>query len=201
MFDALIRDVAERFGLGDKARELLAALLAIVFDERHGGIAGLLTRFRQGGLGELFGSWIGNPQPQPIEPQQLESVLGANAISGLADRLHSDRGKALDAAAAMLPPVIGLLTRNGQLPTSVPSAAGGYLRAAAPRLAGATAKNGGPVDSEIYPDLTPGLGWVKWILLLAVMLALGYCVLHRAPATSGLPSISATAPVASAPLS
>jgi uncharacterized protein YidB (DUF937 family) len=127
MFEALIRDAAKRFGLGDKANGLLAALLSTIFDERSGGIAGLFAKFREQGLGDLFGSWIGNAQPKPIEPQQLENVLGANVISGIADKLGMARGTAIAAVSAMLPELIGMLTPNGQLPTSIPSGVSSYL--------------------------------------------------------------------------
>lgn len=197
MFDALIREVAERFGLGDKARELLASLLGIVFDERNGGIAGLLAKFRQQGLGDLFGSWIGSPQPKPIEPQQLENILGASTISDLAGRLRLEPGKTLGAAAAMLPKLVGLLTQNGQLPTSLPSAASAYLNGFG-QLGGHGARNDSKVSTETHTDLTPGLGWVKWALLLAVLLALGYCMLHRAP-EGGPPTTSGTATTTPAP--
>lgn len=196
MFDVLIGEVAERFGLGDKGRALLASLLGIVFDERNGGIAGLLARFRQQGLGDLFGSWIGNATPKPIEPWQLEKALGADAISTLAGRLGTDREKTLAAAAAMLPSLIGALTPNGQLPTSLPSVASGYLKASG--AGGGFAANANASVPDLHTDLTPGLGWVKWVLLLAVVLALGYCMLHR-PTEIATPAASGTSAVPAAP--
>src|SRR5690349_21984497 len=73
MFDALVRDIAQRFGLGDKARDLLGELLALIFDNKNGGIAGLLARFRQQGLGDLFASWLGGTQAKPAEPSDIEA--------------------------------------------------------------------------------------------------------------------------------
>lgn len=201
MFETLIRDVAERFGLGDKARNLLAALLSIVFDERNGGIAGLLAKFRQQGLGDLFGSWIGSAQPKPIEPQQLENVLGSSTISRLADKLGIARTPTLAAASAMLPKLIGMLTQNGQLPTSVPNAVSSYLSGFG-QLGGSLDKGARKIEDDVPPNLVPGLGWVKWLLLLAVVLSLGYCLMHRAP-EGGAPATSGqgatTTPAATAP--
>lgn len=180
MFDAMIRDAAERYGLGERARGLLGALLSIIFDERNGGIAGLFAKFRRHGAGDLFASWIGNAQPKPIEPRQLELVLGTEAISELASRLGAARGPTLDAAVAMLPKLIGTLTQNGQLPTRAPRAVGEYLDDFL-RLGGRPMAVQRPGGAEAYANLAPGLGWVKWVLLLAVLLALGHCVLYRAP--------------------
>jgi uncharacterized protein YidB (DUF937 family) len=180
MFDAMIRDAAERFGLGERARSLFGALLAIVFDERNGGIAGLLAKFRRHGAGDLFASWIGNARPDPIEPRQLERVLGADTISELANRLGATRGATLEAAVAMLPPLIGTLTQNGQLPTRAPRAVGEYMNGSGQPDGWTTALRRSP-GADASASLAAGLGWVKWVLLLALLLALGHCVLNRAP--------------------
>lgn len=193
MFDAMIRDAAERFGLGERARGLLGALLCIIFDERNGGIAGLLAKFRRNGVGDLFTSWIGDAQPKPIEPRQLERVLGADTISELANRLGTARGRILDAAVAMLPKLIGTLTRNGQLPTRAPKAAGEYLDDF-DRLGGWAISAQRADAAQAYVNLAPGLGWVKWVLLLAVLLALGHCVLYRAPEALAPPVPGVPAP-------
>lgn len=180
MFDAMIRDAAERFGLGERARSLLGALLAIVFDERNGGIAGLLAKFRRNGAGDLFASWIGNARPDPIEPRQLERVLGADTISELANRLGAARAATLEAAVAMLPPLIGALTQNGQLPTRAPRAIGEYMTGFGQPDGWATALRRS-AGAEASASLAAGLGWIKWVLLAALLLALGHCVLNRAP--------------------
>lgn len=206
MFEALVRDIARRFGLGDKADDLLGALLSVTFDERSGGIAGLLEKFRQQGLGDLFGSWLGNDQPAPIEPQQLDNALGANTISGIADRLGIERGTALAAASAMLPKLIGLLTPDGRLPNGIPNAVSGYLG----NVGQLGDKIGGTLrDAEsALPASVPagGLGWLKWLVLAAIVLALGWCMLDRkpepsVPASSEAPRAAPAAPNAEPRLS
>jgi uncharacterized protein YidB (DUF937 family) len=199
MFEALIRDAAKRFGLGDKANGLLAALLSTIFDERSGGIAGLFAKFREQGLGDLFGSWIGNAQPKPIELQQLENVLGANVISGIADKLGIARGTAVAAVSAMLPELIGMLTPNGQLPTSIPSGVSSYLGGLGnlgqvggkvSHAVGSTVRNAEAAVPANAPS--SGLGWLKWLVLAAIILALGYCTLNRKPEV-GVPATSESA--------
>ena len=50
LFDALLREVSTRFGLGDKASSLLDALLALINNPQTGGFSGFLSRFNQQGL-------------------------------------------------------------------------------------------------------------------------------------------------------
>lgn len=173
MFEALIRQ-AQQFGLGDKAQDLLGALLATIFDERSGGIAGLSARFRQQGLGERFDSWLGSAQPAPIEPQQLDHALGPAVLSGIAERLGIARGTALAAAAAVLPKLIAELTPNGQLPSGIPAGVGAYL-GRPDRVGGANVPPAAPMRSA------SGAGWLKWVVLVLLILALGWCMLNQPP--------------------
>ncbi|HEY5972831.1 MAG TPA: hypothetical protein VIT22_12875 [Pseudoxanthomonas sp.] len=51
MFDAIIRQAAERFGLGGNAKQFVAQLLALIFNPGSGGISGFLQKFKDAGLG------------------------------------------------------------------------------------------------------------------------------------------------------
>lgn len=175
MFDGLVHDVGERFGLGDKAAELLAALLAIVFDERQGGIAGLLAKFRQHGAGEAAAAWLGNPQAAPVDRRTLDGALGPETLALLANRLDAPLATVADAAATLLPPLIGSLTPGGRLPVSVPTAVAGYLV----RFPSFPMENGATPRKRRTARPPAQAGWLKWGLLLAAVLALGHCVLHH----------------------
>ena len=201
MFDALIREISQRFGLGDKAEGLITSLVGLIFDPNSGGIAGLLTRFREQGLGDLFSSWLGGSAglPTTINSQQLESVLGSAQVGAIADKLGIARGTVTAAAAAALPKIIGVLTPNGQLPTSVPTAVTSMLGG----LGGLGTAGAGVADAAHAATSTTALaiedaagggrGWLKWLVLAAIILALGYCVLNRQPAPAPAP------PAASSP--
>ena len=193
MFDAIIRELSQRFGLGDKAKDLVTALLSLIFDPNSGGISGLLARFKQQGLGDLFSSWLGGSTapPAPINPPQLENVLGSSAISGITDKLGIPRGTVLSAAAAALPGLIRALTPNGQLPTGIPSSVsaliGGLGGAASAAAARATGTARAAADT-VERGAGAGLGWLKWLIPIAILLALGFCMLNRPP-----PSVSTSA--------
>jgi uncharacterized protein YidB (DUF937 family) len=121
MFDRIIEQAAGRFGLGpDQARQLLGALIGLVFDHRCGGAASFMQRLQGQGLGDVAKSWLGQGARQPIIPAQLESALGAGAIGGIASRLGLPESAVSVAAASMLPDALGELSENGALPTGIP---------------------------------------------------------------------------------
>jgi outer membrane protein OmpA-like peptidoglycan-associated protein/uncharacterized protein YidB (DUF937 family) len=180
MFDALVREVADRFGLGDKAGDLLAELLAIIFDPRSGGIAGFAAKLRERGLGAIFDSRSDDGAASAtIEPRQVDDVLGADAVFVIAQRLGIARGTLLSAAAALLPKLIGRFTRDGSLPTGVPPEVTSYLGGFGKRLGdfGTPARSAVPAPAAAPGGAGPR--WLKWLVLAALALALGYCALQR----------------------
>jgi uncharacterized protein YidB (DUF937 family) len=180
MLDPLIREVDERFALGDTGYALLTELLTLIFNGRSGGVPGLMARFRQRGLGDVFDSWVGNASRKRIDPLQLESVFGSGTLSTMADRLGIARATAAAAACVLLPRLIALLTRSGNLPTSLPGDFSRYLGRRHPDDIGALDKP--PLrarEAEPEINLAPGLGWVKWALLATCLIGLAYSLLHR----------------------
>jgi uncharacterized protein YidB (DUF937 family) len=85
-------------------------------DGDHGGLGGLVGKFEQAGLGHVVSSWIGNGQNLPISADQLQSVLGSDAVSGIAAKLGVNPSDALGQLSTMLPGIINHLTPNGQAP-------------------------------------------------------------------------------------
>jgi outer membrane protein OmpA-like peptidoglycan-associated protein/uncharacterized protein YidB (DUF937 family) len=189
MFDAIIRELSQRFGLGGKAKDLVTSLLSLIFDPNSGGISGLLARFKQQGLGDLVSSWLGSSSapPAPVNGPQLENVLGSSAIGGISDKLGIPRGTVLSAAAAALPGLIRAVTPNGQLPTGIPSSVSALIGGL-----GGTAR--AAVDT-VERGAGAGLGWLKWLIPLAILLLLGFCMLTRTtpPPVSSTAQTAATA--------
>jgi uncharacterized protein YidB (DUF937 family) len=82
-----------------------------------GGLADLVGKFQQGGLGDVVGSWIGHGQNQSISPDQLSGVLGSDAIGNIAQKLGISHGDAAQQISQVLPQVVDKLTPDGALPT------------------------------------------------------------------------------------
>ena len=64
-------------GMAAQNPQLVQAVLSLLSnDGAHGGLAGLVERFQQAGLGNVLQSWIGTGANLPISGEQLASVLG-----------------------------------------------------------------------------------------------------------------------------
>lgn len=89
-----------------------------------GGLAGLVEKFHQGGLGDVVNSWIGTGRNLPVSADQLGSVLGSDTVANMASRLGMNHGDLLGQLSQMLPQVVDKLTPNGQLPQAGDNAGG-----------------------------------------------------------------------------
>lgn len=103
-------------GNNPKLLEVATSLLAN--DGGMGGLAGLVTRFQQAGLGDVIGSWIGTGQNMPISAEQLSNVLGGDALSGVASRLGLKPDDVANQLSSILPGVVDKLTPAGQAPAN-----------------------------------------------------------------------------------
>ena len=197
MFDLLIKEVAAKFGLGDKAGWILSTLLGFMFQKQTGGLSGFLDLFKQKGLANIATSWLGGKgMPQEINSTQLENVIGGNLIKDIASKTGLASGPIGGALAFMLPKIIRGLTPDGVLPTGIPSSISQYLT-------GATEKAATP--SPVHrPTPTPmpmaaeSKGFPWWWLLIPLILLLGWCALRK-PAEAPAPVVEPAKPTAQAP--
>lgn len=187
MFDAVIQEAAERFGLGGKAKMFVDLLLGQIFDPDRGGIAGLQGRFADAGLGDLLNSWIGgHAADNVLQPDQFSAILGQDQVTRIATRLGIPNALVTLAGATLLPRLVSLLTRGGTLPGAPPPEAAllsldGDLGAAPPRPAN-PAPAAAPAALRSYTPLDSrrsSMGWLKWLvpllLIIAVVLMLRSC--------------------------
>ena len=134
IFDALIDDMAQRFGLGANAGPLVREALTLITGSQ-GGIGGFLNLFKTAGLTSEVASWLGHSNAAPLTAQQIDKALGAKALGGMASRLGLGQAAVSTALGYGIPRLIGLLTPNGAIPTSLPAEVTKFLSAA-----GATAQ-------------------------------------------------------------
>lgn len=120
-------------GLGALA-SVAGSLLAN--DGEHGGLGGLVGKFQQAGMGDVIGSWVGSGQNMPISAEQLQNVLGSDAVASIAQKMGLNSGDALGQLSQMLPGLVDKLTPNG----SAPAAGLGNLGDLAGMLGGLLAK-------------------------------------------------------------
>ena len=82
---------------------------------QHGGLGGLLDKLKASGLGDAVSSWVGTGDNRPVPANQLESAIGANAISQITAKLGITKEQASSLLAQYLPMVIDRLTPQGKL--------------------------------------------------------------------------------------
>jgi uncharacterized protein YidB (DUF937 family) len=97
---------------------LISAVVGMLANNGQGGggLADILGKAQQAGLGDVVSSWIGTGQNLPISPDQLHNVLGSDAIANIAQQLGLSHGDAAGQLSQVLPQVVDKLTPNGQAP-------------------------------------------------------------------------------------
>ncbi len=103
-------------GSGSGGNPLLETVLSMVNNPETGGLAGLLQKFQQSGLGNVADSWVSTGQNLPISPDQLQNALGSGELGSLAEKLGMSTGDVSSQLADLLPGVVDKLTPNGQVP-------------------------------------------------------------------------------------
>ncbi len=197
MFDLLIREVAAKFGLGDKAGWILSTLLGFMFQKQTGGLSGFLDLFKQKGLASLASSWLGGSGlPQAINSTQLENVIGGSLIKEIASKTGLASGPIGGALAFILPKIIRGLTPDGTIPTGIPSSIIQYLTGATEKAeTPSPAPQPAPTPMPMAAELK-GFPW--WWLLVPLILLLGWCAMRK-PAEAPAPAAEPAKPAAGAP--
>lgn len=119
-----VLSAAASVALGKDQKEqasLLPALLQAL-NQYPGGINGLVDAFKQGGLGAVVASWMGQGQNLPVEPSQLEQVLGTGMLSDLAEKSGLNQSSVLNHLTNLLPVVVDKVfsgTGNGTAPAQL----------------------------------------------------------------------------------
>lgn len=97
---------------------LISAVVGMLANNSQGGggLADILGKAQQAGLGDVVSSWVGTGQNMPISADQLHNVLGSDTIANLAQQLGLSHGDAASQLSQVLPQVVDKLTPNGQAP-------------------------------------------------------------------------------------
>ncbi|MGA8443659.1 MAG: YidB family protein, partial [Roseiarcus sp.] len=196
MFDALVDDLAGRYGLGANARAFVREVLAMIANS-PGGVGGFLDTLKSGGLTSEVASWLGRPDAAPLAAERVQQTLGSTALGGVANRLGLSQGVAAAAMGYALPKIVGLLTPGGAIPVGVPAEVTRFL---SPAPAAAVT----PRRVDAPPSRTPEQrGIARWLwpalgaLVVVGFLSYFWSTLNRIP--SAPPVATAPEPATPAP--
>jgi len=118
LFDEILSMAGAASGQQGQHAEALSAIMDYVNSPQVGGIAGLQKMFEQGGLGDIFRSWVSNGQNLPISADQLQNVLHSNALQRSAQSAGIDLSQLTSMMSTLLPHLVDKLTPDGQIPES-----------------------------------------------------------------------------------
>jgi uncharacterized protein YidB (DUF937 family) len=109
MLGGLLGQLSGSQNLGNNA--LLSTVMSLV--QQHGGVGGIVEKFRSGGLSDVVASWVGTGANMPVSASQVQQVLGHSTINNVASSMGVDATQASSSIASMLPELINQLTPNG----------------------------------------------------------------------------------------
>lgn len=81
-----------------------------------GGLGGLLEHLQRSGLGDQARSWVGTGDNQPISPNDISQVFGADGLAEIARRAGLGEDDAARGLAQLMPEVVDRLTPEGRVP-------------------------------------------------------------------------------------
>ena len=83
--------------------------------EKSGGVQGIVSKFEQGGLGDVAKSWVSTGKNLPVNSEQIQKALGNDQISQIAGSLGIPSDKLTAQLSKHLPGFIDKLTPNGKI--------------------------------------------------------------------------------------
>jgi uncharacterized protein YidB (DUF937 family) len=84
--------------------------------EQHGGLQGVIGEFEKNGLGQTVKSWVGTGPNQPVSPDDIHKVLGADLLQQLSVKSGLPVHELAQRLSQVLPEAVDKLTPNGALP-------------------------------------------------------------------------------------
>jgi uncharacterized protein YidB (DUF937 family) len=95
-----------------------AGMMSVVNNilEQHGGVQGVVNEFEKSGLGNTVRSWVGTGPNQPISPDQVHTVFGADLMQQLAAKSGLSVQELAQKLSQILPDAVDKLTPNGAVP-------------------------------------------------------------------------------------
>ncbi len=99
-----------------QASGLAGGILEMIAGRQSGGLQGLVQSFTQKGFGDIVSSWVSTGANLPISGTQIQSALGNDAISSLAQKAGVAPEMASSILAQVLPVIVDKLTPDGKIP-------------------------------------------------------------------------------------
>jgi uncharacterized protein YidB (DUF937 family) len=117
ILDSLENSPAFKNALGQLGGAVLPVVLSEVLGTgSQGGLNAIVAKLQQAGLGDQVKSWLGNGHNLPITAEQLQQVLGSDAVKQLAAKYNIPVDQITQILAQRLPKAIDQASPDGRLP-------------------------------------------------------------------------------------
>ena len=113
LFDSVLGAVSGKNDGKMQASPLIAIVAGLL--AQSGGLQGLMSKFSQAGMGDVFSKWVSTGPNPPVTGDHIQQVFGAEQIQALAAKLGIDPTTASEALAEHLPKVVDHLTPDGEI--------------------------------------------------------------------------------------
>lgn len=123
LLDTILAAITGKSDSADGASNPLGVALNSLLAQ-NGGIQGLMAKFSQGGLGDVFASWVGTGENKSVSSDQISKLLGSDQVNALASSLGVDPSHASGFLADYLPKIVDKLTPSGQVDADADHSAG-----------------------------------------------------------------------------
>ncbi len=124
LLDSIIGSVMNRGGAQGSTQgsnALMHMAMQMLTAQGQGGQSGLadiVAKFQQGGLGHLADSWVGTGANIPVSAEQISQILGSGKLGELANQFGLSTDDVAGGLSKVLPDLINQVTPDGQLPAS-----------------------------------------------------------------------------------
>jgi uncharacterized protein YidB (DUF937 family) len=120
LFDDLLKTGLPSIAGGGQQqdRSLATGILEMLTSQQTGGLQGLIQSFTQKGLGNIVSSWVSTGPNLPVSGDQIQSALGDDTLSSLAQKAGVAPNEASSLLAQVLPGLVDKLTPEGKIPES-----------------------------------------------------------------------------------
>ena len=120
LFDTILGGVMNS-GSNQGANPLIQmAMQMLTKQDENGqsGLASIIGKFQQGGLGEIANSWVSTGENQPVSADQISSILGSGKLGELASQFGISTDDVAGGLSKILPDLVNQATPNGEVPQS-----------------------------------------------------------------------------------
>lgn len=111
LFDTLLQTIG---GCQPGAANPLVGTISGMISQQ-GGLQGMMNRFSENGLGDVFASWVGPGENQSISAAQLQQIIDSEQLTALSQKVGIGPAQISAMLSQYLPGIIDKLTPAGQI--------------------------------------------------------------------------------------